>query len=150
MRSVIEKVVQATQQRPELASFAGALVDRETVNVLSFLSVDARREAIDDLLPLLDPAAACQTLAVSLPGRGRFIGFRYEVKDAYQTADCLPDKDCLVGQARWDGNPVIEKTGPVTVVYGVFRNLSTDREREARLTVYFVPPPGWAPPSASP
>jgi hypothetical protein len=90
---------------------------------------------------------ASAPLTAELPRSARFVGYRYEVLDGWGGGDCVGDQECAVGQARWLGHPRVERAGAATTVGATFENRSADRERRARLTVYFRPTAGWKPPA---
>ena len=93
------------------------------------------------------PPSPCGIAAVVLPAGAKFIGYRYEAVDARGAGECVADQECSIGAARWQGHPRFERGAQRTVVWSVFENRSPERLRQARLTVYFVPPAGWAPPA---
>jgi hypothetical protein len=132
----------------ELRDFAGSLVDPAGDDVLRLLPAETGRRVAARLAPVTDAAGSCQAMGVVLPRGARFVGFRYQAADAVSgLGECPPAGDCQIGEARWIGNPVIERSDELTVVYAVFENRSGDRERRPRLVVYFTPRRGWAPPA---
>lgn len=90
------------------------------------------------------PSSPCRVVAVVIPADAEFIGYRYEVFEGDKRGDCAADQPCSTPQARWHGQPRVER-GTRTVVWGLFDNQSPLRERRGRLVVMFTPPPGWKP-----
>ena len=127
-------VAAATQ--PALAAMAGAA----TPDTASFAG------PLTALVGEGDPTAGCGVVAVALPNGARYVGYRYEVFDGTSRGQCAADRPCTLAQARWTGHPKVERGGARTLVWGVFENGTTDRDRRARLTVFFVPPEGWTAP----
>ncbi|HRC86846.1 MAG TPA: hypothetical protein PK413_14655, partial [Thermoanaerobaculia bacterium] len=129
----------AAEGSPAFGRFVGPLVD----------PVSGRWVAIaGGGEPLSPPGTSCQLLAVVLPKGARYKGYVYEVGEAGRNGSCVADGECEVGKAHWSGHPGIEKVGDATVIWGLFTNLSSDRERRAKLVVYFShPDPGWKPPA---
>lgn len=81
--------------------------------------------------------AGCQMLRIELPPNARYIGYRYEVRDGGNAADCQAGKDCPPGDARWPVAPLLFRDGTgKTTVSAAFENRSA-AERRAVLTVYF-------------
>jgi hypothetical protein len=77
-------------------------------------------------------------VAVVLPPAARYTGYLYEAADEWGGGGCAAGRECEIGACAWSGHPVVEQApGRATLVYGVFRNASPDRERRARMTVYF-------------
>jgi outer membrane biosynthesis protein TonB len=94
------------------------------------------------------PGASCQLLALVLPKGARYKGYAYEASEVGRTGACIGDQPCEIGAARFLGHPETEKVGEATVIFGVFENTSAERERRAKLIVYFShPDPGWKPPA---
>jgi hypothetical protein len=92
-------------------------------------------------------ADACRLVAVVIPKAGRFRGARLEAADATGVGDCLADRPCPVGQARWVGQPRVAREPSANVIWSLFVNEAPDRARRARLTVYFAAPyRAWDPP----
>ena len=83
----------------------------------------------------IDPS--CRLLAVALPRKFRYSGYRYEARDVSGTGDCPPSDECRIGKSSWHGNPQIVRRGELQVVYSIFSNRSPDRIRHPALTVYF-------------
>lgn len=82
-------------------------------------------------------AGGCAVLSVALPPDARMRGFRL----AADGQDCLPDRGCPVGDARWIAGPELREAPPRgTTVWALFYNASETTPREATLTVYYAPP----------
>ena len=141
--SLIPEVAAALDERT--AQFAGALAARDENDLVRLFAVDASSDLGSRLRSTVSEAS-CLPIAVVIPKGSKYIGFRYQAGERRFMGECPPDQDCQVSQARWRGPPKIVETDSVTVVHGTFENLHPRREREARLTVYFVPPRGWLPP----
>ena len=131
----------------EEASFAGPAFDGSNRDAASAAGAAVTREVEGFLAPWSGQGHSCQAMAVVLPRFGRFVGFQYDVADRMGSGACLPQQDCEVGEGRWQGSPQVVRGTSAQVVYGVFQNLSQDRDRRAQLTVYFRPPTAfWRPP----
>ena len=142
MEGIIRTALQGSTR--DVSGYAGPLFDIDRNDLLVFLDEGSRARVTDLLSPMV--ASSCQVLAAVLPKGAKYIGFRYEAGDKNGMGDCLPHRDCLVRESKWIGNPVIDRTSGVTVVWGTFLNESKKRQRRAILTVYFKPPANWAPP----
>jgi hypothetical protein len=92
------------------------------------------------------PASSCRVVAVVIPADAEYIAYRYEVYEGDKRGDCAADQPCTTPQARWHGQPHVER-GQRTVIWGVFENLSAQHERRGRLVVMFTPASGWKPPT---
>lgn len=135
----------AQEAEPSLAGYAGPLIDPVSGTVTAAAGL-AAQTASASLAPYLDPAAPCQLLAVVLPREARYRGYGYDASDAERSGSCVGGEECEIGACAWTSHPVVE-TGPGgTIVFALFQNRSPDRERRARLTVYFSHPDiAWAP-----
>ncbi len=129
-----------------LRAYAGALTAADGNDVLRLLPPEHRNDVETLLVPVTDPERSCQAVGILLPKGGSFIGFRYEAADLSSRGGCLPERPCDIGDAQWRGNPTIHRHDHGALVYAVFENASVEKRREANLTVYFRPPPGWRPP----
>jgi hypothetical protein len=107
----------------------------------------ADRDGIQNLLaPLSDPDSYCQLAGVVLPRSASFSGYVLEAWDSLGGRTCRGAVSCAVGQARWLSEPVIVEGRERVVVYDIFKNRSSRRERNARMTIYFQPPAtNWSP-----
>jgi hypothetical protein len=96
--------------------------------------------AADKLAPYA--SGACQAVAVVLPPGAQYTGYLYEAEDAQGAGDCQGGRECRIGRASWVGHPAVETAeGGPTLVWGVFRNNSPDRERRIRMTVFYQAAP---------
>jgi hypothetical protein len=86
---------------------------------------------------------SCRLVALVLPRSARFTGFRFQASGEDGGDDCIADKECAIGSARWLFNPAILRNDEATIVFSVFQNSSSDQERSARLIAYFVPSGRW-------
>ncbi|MDX1630782.1 MAG: hypothetical protein R3234_02885 [Thermoanaerobaculia bacterium] len=118
-------------------SFYGPLADPDLRDVLSLTPPEGRAMARSALGELLFPKSACRLLAILLPADAEFTGFRYEARGVDGRGDCLPERECPIGSARWLGVPDRIREQGREVVFGLFLNTSPNRERHPRLTVYF-------------
>ncbi len=111
------------------------------------ISPGEARSRIQDLLaPLTEPEAYCQLAGVVLPRSASFSGYVLEAWDSLGGRTCRGDVSCAVGQARWLSEPIVIEGAERIVVFDIFKNRSSRRERRARMTIYFQPPtPDWAP-----
>lgn len=105
------------------------------------------RSRLQELLPpVTDPESNCQMAGVVLPAGADYSGYVVEAWDSLGGRSCRAGMSCAVGQAIWVDQPTIVEGKERIVVYEVFKNRSTRRERRARLTIYFQPPSAdWAP-----
>jgi hypothetical protein len=127
-------------------SFAGPAFESSPAAALAV----AESDAVADVRSLLAPfdGSSCGVVAAVLPRAGRFVGFQYGAADDQSGGLCEPQEDCAIGQSRWLASPEIVRGPNTTVVYGVFQNLSSGRERRAELSVFFRPPTAfWRPPA---
>lgn len=125
----------ADSNAPRLETYAGPLL------TAMWRLESEGRDAVEELLgPRTDPASHCQLAGAVLPAGAEFTGYVIEAWDVLGGRACLAGFDCAVGQARWLGEPEVVVGDERTVVYGIFKNRSTRRERRARLTIYFRPP----------
>ncbi len=121
------------------AGYNGPLIDPATGRLTAAAGAAAGEAANPILAPYLEPAGACQVLAVVLAPGSRYAGYAYEANDAVGGGSCVGSEECEVGAARWIGHPVLQTTPKGTVLYGAFVNRSPDRARRAKLIVYFRP-----------
>ena len=144
----MERIAAITEESlPEdFRAYTGALASPEGNDLLRLLPEAARDETRELLAAVLGPERSCQVVGILLPKDAKFVGFQYEAADLGARRGCFPDQPCEIGEARWQGNPVIHRHDHGTLVYGVFENLSSEARREANLKVYFRPPRGWLPP----
>ena len=98
-----------------------------------------------ELPPELDQgiSGSCRLIAVVLPRGARYSGFRFQAEDDSGGGDCIGDRECPVGEARWLWDTQTATGQGVTIVYSVFRNDSVTSGRTATLTAFFVPSPKW-------
>lgn len=80
----------------------------------------------------------CALLFVALAPDARFVGFRYEAQDGPTSQDCLPGKECPIGDGSWPFPPVIRHDGGRTVLVAAFENRSPRLRRVATMTAYWV------------
>ncbi len=141
---LVREAARRVARAPEgsLKGFAGPAIGGVSPTAEELLAGEARSGVHQAVSWTTD---SCRILAVAIPRNAKFQGFRYEAADDAGQADCVGDKDCPIGDSRFLDNPGIERGREVTVVYSVFENRSTERQRRARLTVYFVPASGWRP-----
>ncbi|HEX4953638.1 MAG TPA: hypothetical protein VF017_09635 [Thermoanaerobaculia bacterium] len=133
----------AASPPPDLARYVGPLADPVTGDWVAAAGPDAAAR-----LPRSPAGAPCQVMAIVLPKGARYKGYSYEAGDASRNGACVGDQECEVGAARWAGHPEIQRLGDATVIFAVFHNQSGERERRAKLNVYFShPDPGWKPPT---
>jgi hypothetical protein len=80
----------------------------------------------------------CALLFVALAPDARFVGFRYEAQNGPSSQDCLPGKECPIGDGSWPFPPVIRHDGGRTVLIAAFENRSPRLRRVATMTAYWV------------
>ena len=119
------------------ASYAGGLTDAGADGMAALFGPAGSAALADALGRWVGAGTACQVLAVVLPPGGRFVGYRYEAWDGNGGGDCLAGQDCPAGRARFADHAVVEKAGGASVVWAIFENQASDRQRHARLTAYF-------------
>jgi len=140
-------VVDAAQR---LADTPGARLDNYTGPILTALfrlDDGQSRELLQDMLgAVTDPQSNCQMAGIVLPNDAAFSGYVLEAWDSLGGRACRAKYDCGVGQARWLDKPEVVQGSERTVVYSIFKNRSTRRERRLRMTIYFRPgSEDWAP-----
>jgi hypothetical protein len=77
-------------------------------------------------------------LRIALPAGARYTGYRFDLQDGSETRDCLAGRDCTGGGGRWPVNPVLVRDASGTVILAPFESGTTERDRRAVLTVYFL------------
>ena len=137
----------ADSEPANLRRFAGSLLPSATGGAIELASPAVAAGVEGQIARAVDATSACPVVTAILPRGARFLGLRLEARDASGTGDCLPGRECVIGQAVWIGDPVIRRLGPATAVYARFHN-QAQVERTARLTIYFEPPSGWQPVTA--
>ncbi len=123
------------------ASHRGSPFDPRSGGLAEVYGAAAGERALPALAPYLRPDGPCQLLAIALPAGARYSGYAYEASDSTSSGACVADTECEIGKAHWSGHPVLDRTKLGTFVYAAFSNQSSERERRARLTVYFAPAP---------
>jgi len=92
-----------------------------------------------------NPTANCQIVAVAIPRKARYTGYRVEAKESGEGGwhKCDVNGGCLEGWCKFSQEPYNDSG----VVATVFKNWSHNRDRDVRITAFFVPESGvWAPP----
>jgi hypothetical protein len=129
---------------PNVSQYAGALtadspvlMQSENANALWGLSA-------------LGPSrlANCAVLALAVPQGSTVRKLKREAREQFDVGwhECGTDQDCPIGWSGFEPEVLQAATTTGTVVGGVFKNWSHNRQREARLTVYFDPPSAsWSP-----
>lgn len=133
----VRDAVRGLTPTPAAASYAGGLTDVGGDGMAALFGPSGSAALADALGRWVGTGSACQVLAVVLPPGGRFVGYRYEAWDGNGGGDCLAGQDCPVGNARFADHATVEKAGGASVVWAVFENRASDRQRHARLTAYF-------------
>ena len=133
-----------------LANMPAARLDGYAGPVLTAMfrmPADDSRGRLQELLgPVTDPESYCQLAGVVLPRSASFSGYVLEAWDSLGGRACRADISCAVGKARWLDEPIVVEGSERTVVYDIFKNSSSRRERRAKMTIYFKPPsPDWVP-----
>jgi hypothetical protein len=78
----------------------------------------------------------CRAIRVDLPEGARFTGFRYEASGGNVSADCLPERACPAGGARFPFPPVIRKEGGRTILLVGFESAAPE-PRSAVVAGYY-------------
>ena len=144
VRDAVRRLAEAAE--PSLSEYAGPLIDPVSGTVTAAAGPASQEAAGALLVPYLDPAAPCQLLAVVLPPEVRYKGYGYDASDADRGGSCVGGEECEIGACAFASHPVVERTPAATFVFALFDNRSPDRERRARLTVYFSHPDlAWSP-----
>lgn len=94
-----------------------------------------------------DRSAYCQAVCAVLPKDSTVTGYKLEAGGQgrnFQT--CAAGNDCAIGKAKWTAEPIPTTGENSKTVCGVFANWDHQRNRIARLSVYFTPPDDWIPP----
>ena len=138
----------ADSQIPGLSRYAGPFIDAATGEVQKFIKDNVRGGDIGRFLSgFTDPRANCQVVGLIIPTTAEVTGFEMWARDAHNSGEkCTVNQDCAGGWCKWTHYPVTVKQGDVKFVYGTFKNWSDDRERGAKLIIYFKPAEDWIPP----
>lgn len=137
-RSAMRGLSQSIQL--ELEGFIGPLADGSGHQALERAEPDLTAALRGELAPFLAGASPCQIVAAVLPKAVRFTRVSYAAADQQDQQSCTPSQDCPIGEARWLSGAGVESGPSATVVYALFENRSSVRDRRAQLTVYFRPP----------
>jgi hypothetical protein len=132
---------------PSQEAFVGSLREDDQNDVRRLVKPATRQRLERVLSQVQGSESSCGAVGILLPAGAEYIGFRYQAGERGVFAECGLGKECQLREARWIETPILTTTDSVTLVHAVFENLSTRRERTARLVVYFKPAPGWLPPN---
>jgi hypothetical protein len=128
---------------PGLSAFAGPLVDQATNEVSKFINSNIHGDIGRLLSPYTNPRANCTLVTLLIPAKAEYSGFRIEAWDGAngnQPERCTAGQDCAGGWCKFTSEPVVNRLDETTLVYVTFKNWSHNRDRAARLTVYFKRP----------
>jgi hypothetical protein len=89
-----------------------------------------------------DHTASCGVAGVVIPAGSRIVRIEYGATDFSGAKPCFLGQDCQIGWSRFDP-PQFTNAGASLIITSVFRNWSHDRQRNAAMTVYFIPPWGY-------
>jgi hypothetical protein len=130
----------------ELAGYLGPVLSQAGKDASQLVEPDLAQTLQGPLEPHLDGSSACQIVALVVPKAVRYTKTRYFAADRDSSRECAAGADCGIGSARWVTSAQVEKGYSATVVWALFENTATRRERRATLSVYFRPPnANWKP-----
>ena len=130
----------------ELAGYLGPVVSDQGKDASQLVEQDLAEPLRGPLKPHLDGSSGCQIVALVVPKAVRYTKTRYFAADQDSSRECAAGADCGIGSSRWVTSAQVEKGYSATVIWALFENTATSRERRATLSVYFRPPnANWKP-----
>lgn len=131
--------------KPELAMFSGTIG-----RVLAGPVGDYLRNQGGDIGKYFSPyarnGALCAPVIVVVPKDATVLGFRlFGAEASGGFSRCQPGADCPIGFSKWQADPVRQGNNAMQTVTGVFMNWSHDRQRRARMIVFYNMPPNQQP-----
>jgi hypothetical protein len=150
--TAINKLVQAyaNSQVPGISLFAGPFLSDVSSQLGNAIKQNVGGSLGDWLQVFTGQRTAnCAVMAVAMPAGSKYTGYRYEARETGGGWQKCPtgNTDCPIGWSAYRESPTIRWTDNGGLAVTTFKNWSGDRTREARFTVYFVPPTNtWAPP----
>ena len=133
----------AESQLPGISTYAGPLIDAATGEALHWIKSNIQGSAGEFLSQYTNPRANCQIVGLVIPKRAQVTGYKVFARDNYKDEKCAIGNDCAGGWCKWTHDPETIETGSAKFVYSTFKNWSHDRERAAKLVIFFVPPDNW-------
>jgi hypothetical protein len=124
----------------ELAGYLGPVLSDTGKAASQLLEQDLSAPIRGRLRPHLDGSSACQIVALVVPKAVRYTKTRYFAADRDGSRECAAGTDCGIGSSKWATSAQVEKGHSATVVWALFENRASGRERRATLSVYFRPP----------
>jgi hypothetical protein len=148
MNSQAKQLVRALadSQIPGISIWAGPLIDSATGQLQTFIKDNVRGTIGNILSPYTDPRANCQIVALVVPYSSEVTGYEVWARDAHANEKCTVGQDCAGGWCKWTQPPVTVEQGDTKLIYSTFKNWSDDRERGAKLIIYFKPGKDWIQP----
>lgn len=147
--SLLNKVIQtyANLEIPDLERYVGPILKNTPTQLGSTLWNSLHGSLGEMLSPLTDPRSNCRLLIIAIPEQASYNNYILEMrtpeKDGDRWNQVEAGQDC--GGCRFSSEPILKWTRNGGLVYVAFKNWSHNLTREARITVYFTPPPNWAP-----
>lgn len=143
----IQKVLQAAvaTATPELALFSGPISALAAGPVNNYI-----RNQGGDIGKYFSPyaknGALCAPVAVVVPKDAQVLGYRYlAANSGGNFAGCSAGVDCSIGWSKFQAEPVFQKNESMQAVTSIFMNWSHDRQRLARMIVFYNMPSGQKP-----
>jgi hypothetical protein len=150
--TAINQLVQAyaNSQVPGISLFAGPFLTDGSSQLGNAIKQNVGGSLGDWLQVFTGQRTAnCAVMAVAMPAGSQYTAYRYEAREAGGGWQKCPTgtADCPIGWSACREPPNVRWTNNGGIAVTTFKNWSGDRTREARFTVYFVPPTNtWAPP----
>ena len=143
----IQKVLQAATvaAAPQLALFSGPIAGLAAGPVGDYLKQQGG-DIGKWFSPYAKNGALCAPVAVVVPQAATVLGYRLLAGEQNGgTTLCPPGADCSIGWSRWQAEPQVQKNGSMQAVTAVFMNWANDRNRKARMIVFYTLPNGQQP-----
>ncbi len=143
----INQVLQAATVAavPQLALFSGpiaALAGKPVDNYLRNQGGDIGRY----FSPYARDGALCAPVAVIVPKEAQVLGYRLMAGEASGGfGGCAPGADCGIGWSKFQAEPVAQRNEAMQAVTAIFMNWSNDRQRRARMIIFYQMPQGQRP-----
>jgi len=95
--------------------------------------------------PYAKNGALCAPVIAVVPKDATVIGYRlYIAEQGGDFTQCPPGADCI-GWSKWQGEPVTQSNEAMQTATAIFMNWSHDRQRRARMIVFYRMPDGKQP-----
>ena len=143
----INQVLQAATvaAMPGLALFSGPIAALGTGPVNNYL----RNQGGDIgryFSPYARDGALCAPVAVIVPKDAQVLGYRLMAGEASGGfGGCAPGADCGIGWSKFQAEPVVQRNEAMQAVTTIFMNWSHNRQRKARMIIFYRMPQGQQP-----